>query len=248
MTTLFYFAAATLHCNWFFYSVEAVTAAGLIYYAIKHRLAFESLLKHFRRFDWVLAVLIAASMVASIPAQSVWRRDPQTGGMIYDGFSDRLYHVGLAYELSRHIPPRQATIRGGTPEPAYHHFMHLTTMLIGRYSGQPDMLRAHLIYHYAVIQILMCLLLSIGRTLAGSRVAGYCNTSLDVCRRSAAPNLWPVASLVVGVKGLPSNAPRSVFLFHGFPPPEQRFRHRDPGIATNVYGDSRFVHWFTGFC
>jgi len=80
MTTLFYFAAATLHCNWFFYSVEAVTAAGLIYHAIKHRLAFESLLKRFRRFDCVLAVLIAASMVAGIPAQSVWRRDPKNRG------------------------------------------------------------------------------------------------------------------------------------------------------------------------
>ena len=86
--------------------------------------------KCFRRFDWVLAALVAASMVANIPAQSVWRRDAQTGGMIYDGFADHLYHVGQAYELSRHIPPRQATIRGGSPERAYHNFMHLTTMLI----------------------------------------------------------------------------------------------------------------------
>ncbi|MGE5818216.1 MAG: hypothetical protein ACM37Z_09350 [Deltaproteobacteria bacterium] len=94
LTTLFYFAAATLHCTWLFYSVEAVAAAGLIYYAIKHRAVFGSLLEHFRRFDWVLAVLIAASMVASIPAQSAWRRDPQTGGMIYDGSKDILYHAG----------------------------------------------------------------------------------------------------------------------------------------------------------
>jgi hypothetical protein len=193
LTTLFYFAVATLHCNWLFYSVEAVAAAGLIYYAIKHRPAFESLLKHFRYFDWVLAALIAASMVASIPAQSVWRKDSQTGGMIYDGFPDHLYHVGQAYELSRHIPPQQAMIRGGTPERAYHHFMHLTTMLIDRYSGQPDMLRAHLIYHYAVIQILMCLLLySIGKTLAGSRVAGYCTLALMYVAVAPAPNLWPV--------------------------------------------------------
>jgi hypothetical protein len=101
LTTLFYFAAATLHCNWLFYSVEAVAGAGLIYYAIKNKLAFESLLKRFRRFDWVLAALVAASMVASIPAQSVWRRDAKTGGMIYDGLPDHLYHVGQAYELSR---------------------------------------------------------------------------------------------------------------------------------------------------
>ena len=102
MTTLFYFAAATLHCNWFFYSVEAVTAAGLIYYAIKHRLAFESLLKHFRRFDWVLAVLRPAWWQI-FPRNRSGGGTPKTGGVIYDGFPDRLYHVGLAYELSRHI-------------------------------------------------------------------------------------------------------------------------------------------------
>src|SRR5437773_2057400 len=86
LTTLFYFAAATLHCNWFFYATETVAMAGLIYYAIKNRRTLVPQTKCFRRFDWVLAVLVAASMVASIPAQSVWRKDAQTGGMIYDGF------------------------------------------------------------------------------------------------------------------------------------------------------------------
>ena len=195
LTTLFYFAAATLHCNWFFYSAEAVAGAGWIYYAIKNRLALVPLAKCFRRFDWVLAALVAASMVASIPAQSVWRRDAQTGGMIYDGFPDHLYHVGQAYELSRHIPPQQAMIRGGSPERAYHHFMHLTTMLVDRYTGQPDMLRAHLVYHYAVLQILMCLLLySIGKRLAASRVAGYCALALMYVAVPPAPNLWPAAA------------------------------------------------------
>jgi len=158
--------------------VEAVTAAGLIYHAIKHRLAFESLLKRFRRFDCVGGADCGQHGGRYSRAIGLEEGPQKPGGMIYDGFPDRLYHVGLAYELSRHIPPRQATIRGGTPERAYHHFMHLTTMLIGPYSGQPDMLRAHLIYHYAVIQILMCLLLSIGRTLASSRVAGYCTLAL----------------------------------------------------------------------
>jgi len=116
--------------------------------------------------------------------------------MIYAGWPDHLYHVGQAYELARHIPPRQATIRGGTPERAYHHFMALTTMLVGRYAGQPDMLRAHLIYHYGVIQIFMCLLLyAIGKTLAASRAAGYCTLALMYLAVPPAPNLWPVASL-----------------------------------------------------
>jgi hypothetical protein len=195
LTTLFYFAAATLHCNWLFYSAQALAGAGLIYYAIQNRSTLVQRAKCFRRFDWVLAALVAASMVANIPVQSVWRRDAQTGGMIYDGFADHLYHVGQAYELSRHIPPRQATIRGGSPERAYHNFMHLTTMLIDRYTGQPDMLRAHLVYHYAVIQVLMCLLLyGIGKTLAASRVAGYCALALMYVAVAPAPNLWPVAA------------------------------------------------------
>ena len=195
LTTLFYFTSATLHCNWLFYSAQAVAGASLIYYAIQNRSTLVACAKCFRRFDWLLAALIAASMVANIPVQSSWRREPQTGAMIYEGFMDHLYHVGQAYELSRHIPPRQATIRGGSPERAYHNFMHLTTMLIDRYTGQPDMLRAHLVYHYAVIQVLMCLLLcGIGKTLAASRVAGYCALALMYVAVAPAPNLWPAAA------------------------------------------------------
>jgi hypothetical protein len=194
LTTLFYFATATLHCNWLFYSAQAVAGAGLIYYAIQNRTTLVPCAKRCRHFDWVLAALIAASMVANIPTQSVWRRDAQSGGMIYEGFMDHLYQVGQAYELSRHVPPRQATIRGGSPERAYHNFMHLTTMLIDRYTSQPDMLRAHLVYHYAVIQVLMCLLLyGIGKTLTASRVAGYCALALMYVAVPPAPNLWPTA-------------------------------------------------------
>jgi hypothetical protein len=194
LITLFYFAAATLHCSWLFYSVHAAAMAGLVYYVTKNRRLLLSRAKCFRRFDWVLAALVAASLVANIPVQSVWRKDARTGGTIYDGFPDHLFHVGQAYELSRHIPPRQATIRGGSPERAYHNFMHLATMLIDRYTGQPDMLRAHLVYHYAVIQVLMCLLLySIGKTLAASRMAGYCALALMYIAVPPAPNIWPVA-------------------------------------------------------
>lgn len=209
LTTLFYFAAATLRCNWLFYSAQAVAGAGLIYYAIQNKSTLVPCAKRFRHFDWVLAALVAASLVANTPAQSVWRRDAQTGAMIYDGFADHLYHVGQAYELSRHIPPRQATIRGGSPERAYHNFMHLTTMLIDRYTGQPDMLRAHLVYHYAVIQVLMCLLLyGIGKTLTASRVAGYCTLALMYVAVPPAPNLWPVAA--------PTGLPFKIFPFFYF--------------------------------
>src|SRR5437667_8451656 len=195
LTTLFYFGAATLHCSWFFYFAQIAAVASLIFYAIKNNAIVTNDLVPFSHFDWVLAALVAASMVANIPAQSVWRKDAQTGGMIFDGAPDQLYHVGLAYELSRHIPPRQAMMRGGSPERAYHNFEHLTTMLIDRYTGQPDMLRALLVYHYAVIQALMCLLLyGIGKTLAASRVAGYCALALMYVAVPPAPNLWPVAA------------------------------------------------------
>src|SRR6266550_1926006 len=194
LTILFYFGAAMLHCGWLFYFAQIAAVAGLIFYAIKNKAIVTKDLRSFSHFDWVLAALVAASMVANIPAQSVWRRDAQTGGMIYDGGPDHLYHVGLAYELSRHIPPRQAMIRGGSPERAYHNFEHLTTMLIDRYTGQPDMLRAQLVYHYFVIQVLMCLLLyGIGKTLAASRIAGYCTLALMYVAVPPAPNLWPVA-------------------------------------------------------
>src|SRR5437660_11995831 len=67
-------------------------------------------------------------------------------------------------------------------------------MLIDRYTGQPDMLRAQLVYHYFVIQVLMCLLLyGIGKTLAASRIAGYCTLALMYVAVPPAPNLWPVA-------------------------------------------------------
>jgi hypothetical protein len=87
--------------------------------------------------------------------------------------------------------------------------MHLTTMLIDRYTGQPDMLRAHLVYHYAVIQVLMCLLLyGIGKTLAASRVAGYCTLALMYVAVAPAPNLWPVAA--------PTGLPFKIFPFFYF--------------------------------
>jgi hypothetical protein len=87
--------------------------------------------------------------------------------------------------------------------------MHLTTMLIDRYTGQPDMLRAHLVYHYAVIQVLMCLLLyGIGKTLAASRVAGYCALALMYVAVPPAPNLWPIAA--------PTGLPFKTFPFFYF--------------------------------
>src|SRR6266481_544162 len=120
LTTLFYFGAATLHCSWLFYFAQIAAVAGLIFYAIKNKAIVTKDLRSFSHFDWVLAALVAASMVANI--------------------------------------------------------------------------RAQLVYHYAVIQVLMCLLLyGIGKTLAASRIAGYCTLALMYVAVPPAPNLWPVA-------------------------------------------------------
>ena len=71
------------------------------------------------------------------------------------------------------------------------------------------MLRAHLVYHYAVIPVLMCLLLyGIGKTLAASRVAGYCTLALMYVAVPSAPNLWPVAA--------PAGLPFKTFPFFYF--------------------------------
>ena len=121
LTTLFYFGAATLHCSWLFYFAQIAAVAGLIFYAIKNKAIVTKDLRSFSHFDWVLAALVAASMVANIPAQSAWRRDAQAGGMIFDGAPDQLFHVGLAYELSRHIPPRQTMMRSSSAAIDFEH-------------------------------------------------------------------------------------------------------------------------------
>ncbi|MEP6955850.1 MAG: hypothetical protein ABI883_03430, partial [Chthoniobacterales bacterium] len=191
LTTVAYFGAASLRSAWLFPLAQVFGAIGLIAYGLMQRKRWLHFTRSCARFDWLLATLVAASMVANLGVQSVWRPEGTSGNMIYRGFPDQLYHVAQAYELSRHVPPRQAMIRGGTPERAYHHLMAMTTMLVGRYSAQPDLLRAHFIYHYAAIQILICLLLyGMGKTLTGSPVAGYGAIALMYLVLAPAPNLW----------------------------------------------------------
>lgn len=47
-------------------------------------------------------------------------------------------------------------------------------MLLARFTQQRDMLRAHIVYHYTIIECLFCLaLFSFAKILTGSRIAGY---------------------------------------------------------------------------
>jgi hypothetical protein len=170
LTTLLYFGAAVIRVEWLFGAV-LLAAAGVALWLGRRLLRTKSL--DLPRLDSLLLAILAGSLVTTIPYSTALTLRP-SGDRVLTGFVDKLYHVGLEYELSRHVPPSQATIRGGTPERAYHMFPHLTAMLIGRFTGQREMLRAHNVYHYAAITVLICLALyGIGFLLTAGRTGGY---------------------------------------------------------------------------
>ncbi len=170
LTTLLYFAVAVMGAPWLFGVALFGAAAAALWRG--HRLLKASSID-FPRLDAVLLTIVAGSLVATIPYNTTINVTP-SGDRVLTGFSDHFYHVGLEYELSRHVPPSQASIRGGTPERAYHMFPHLTSMLLARFTGQREMLRAHGVYHYAAITILICLAMyGIGFLLTTTRTGGY---------------------------------------------------------------------------
>lgn len=180
LTTLIYFGLAVLQLELLFYIGGIAIFIGLIIYSIHKKFWFNIQIHSlsWRQFDWILALLIAVSLVVNIPYQITWKFTPTTNTYRLTLFADHLYHTGQAYELARHVPPLQQSTRAGTPERAYHMFPHLTTMLLSRFTGQTDMLRVHIVYHYIIIEIGMCLALySIVKTLTRSRVAGYLATA-----------------------------------------------------------------------
>jgi hypothetical protein len=194
LTTFGYFVAATAHCTWLFYIAQAVGGAMLLARGLKNWRVVARRRRRGASIDWVLVALVAASMVSNLRVQNVLKHDTPAATVTYSGWHEQLYHIGQAYELDRNVPPLQATIRGGSPERAYHHLSAMTTMLVGRYTGQSDLLRAHFVYHFAALQILMCLLLfGIGKNLTGSRVAGYFVLASMYLVVAPAPVLWPIA-------------------------------------------------------
>jgi hypothetical protein len=170
LTTLVYFAAALMGAEWLFGVVLLAAAAAAVWLG-RRRLKAKSL--DLPRLDAMLLTIVAGSLVVTIPYHTAINLTP-SGERVITGFSDHYYHVGLEYELSRHVPPSQATVRGGSPERAYHMFPHLTAMLMARFTGQREMLRAHGVYHYAAITVLICLTLyAIGFLLTGTTTGGY---------------------------------------------------------------------------
>ncbi len=170
LTTLVYFAASVMGAAWLFYAVLLGASAAVVWLG-RRFLKTKSI--EFPRLDAVLLTIVAASLVTTIPYNTKVTLKP-SGDRVITAFSDHFYHAGLEYELSRHVPPSQASVRGGSPERAYHMFPHLTTMLMARFTGQSDMLRAHGVYHYAAITILICLALyGIGFLLTATTTGGY---------------------------------------------------------------------------
>ncbi len=170
LTTLLYFAATVIRLEWLF-GAGLFGAAGIAVWFGRRLVRTNSL--NLPPADAVLLTILAASLVTTIPYTPSIVLQP-SGNRLITGFPEQPYHVGLEYELDRHVPPSQATIRGGTPERAYHMFPHLTAMLISRFTGQREMLRAHGAYHYATITILICLeLYGIGFLLTSTKTGGY---------------------------------------------------------------------------
>ena len=93
--------------------------------------------------------------------------------------SEATYLAAIAYELGRQTPATQQPVRAGVQERAYSMFPHLTTMLLARYTGHSDMLRALLHVQFIVVEVLLCLtFFCIARQLTASAVAGYFALSL----------------------------------------------------------------------
>jgi hypothetical protein len=181
LTTLIYFGLAVLQLENLFYLGQVAIFLGLIVCSIRQKfwVNIHQKTRRWWRFDWVLAVLISLSLVVNIPYQMPWEYSPKTGAYTLTLYQDHLYYTGLSYELARHVPPQQHSTRAGIPERAYHMFPHLTTMLLSRFTGQTDMLRVSIVYHYIIIEIGMCLALySIAKTLTKSRLAGYIATGM----------------------------------------------------------------------
>ena len=170
LTTLLYFGTAVLRVEWLFgASLLGATVTAILLWRRITKTARISL----PRIDSVLLAIVAGSLVTTI-AYSPTLPLQRSGDRGILEYPDQLYHVGLEYELSRHVPPSQASIRAGTPERAYHLFPHLTVMLISRFTGQQDMFRAHAVYFYATITTLICLTLyGIGFLLTNGRTGGY---------------------------------------------------------------------------
>jgi hypothetical protein len=180
LTTVLYFLCALLRITPLFYLLEAVASLVACWRLVRARRqpwdwgrALD-----WRRPDWLLVWLIVVSLLTCLPYTRVQTVSPPGAHHILVA-PDSLYYVGLVYELERHTPPLQDNLQAGSPARAYHLLPHLTTMLLARFTNQPDALRAQIVYHLTILEILMCLALyGLGATLTRSRFGGYALVAL----------------------------------------------------------------------
>lgn len=131
------------------------------------------------QIDWVVVFLVLLSILANFKYKKIFQPTTDETGWQLLANGDQTYYAAIMAELGRGTPPRQQPFRAGVPERAYHVFPHVTSMLVARYTFQPDLMRAHLFYEYAVLDALLVLaVISLTQSLAGSRFAGYLSGTL----------------------------------------------------------------------
>ncbi len=197
LSTVFFFLFAVLGYQPLFYVLQITVLGWGLFRLIRQRHLSPSEVSadKGRVWVWLLILVIAASLHVNIPYKKALAYSPETGSYTYLLYADHLYHAGQSYELARNTPPKQQSIRAGSPERAYHNFPQITTMLISRYTGQGDMLRVHIVYHYTIIDILLSLLLfGLGRIFSGSKWGGYILLSLMYIGAFAWPNLGSISA------------------------------------------------------
>ena len=179
-TALAFFGFSALGAGSLFPVSQCVAVAALICYA-PWRVRLVEQVRQWRRcrFDWVLAVLIVATLLVSVRYRTAFDFSPANGMRHYRLYHDQTYHVALEYELQRHTPPLQQASQAGRPERAYHVFPHVSTMLLARYGGHDDMLRVQTTWSFVVMTVMICLALHyLVRSLAGATSAGHLAVAL----------------------------------------------------------------------
>ncbi len=187
LTAPLYFACALIG-HWVpgfevaFYLLQAGIVAGVGIHVWRNcgQTPSTGLLAFVKRLDGPLVLLIALSFLVTARYKNVYGVMPDHVTPCFIASGDQTYYTALAYELARRTPAEQQPGRAGLKERAYHMFPHLTTMLVARYTAQPDMLRAHLFYEFTAIEMLICLAVYciVRRMASDSPWAGYLGVSL----------------------------------------------------------------------
>lgn len=131
------------------------------------------------KWDWWLTALLVATLVVSVRYRVPFTVSSVDGGRHFRLYHDQTYHVAMTYELQRHIPPVQRAMAAGTPERAYHLMPHISTLLLGAYGDQPDLLRTQTTWSFVAMTVMLCLCLHYTiRAVTGSSPAGWLAVSL----------------------------------------------------------------------